>query len=82
MIGDIWRSDRERPLQGLAPDPDRDAKIEVILEAFYNEILEPSFNDMRTDCSRSQTLAPMALRWARRVELKGHHEHFPTRRER
>src|SRR4051794_8133174 len=76
MIGDIWRNDRERALQGLEPDPERDAKIEVILEAFHNEILEPSFNEMRTDCSRAKTLAPMAIRWARRVEVMGHHEHF------
>jgi hypothetical protein len=76
LLGDIWRNERERALQGLEPDPELGDKLQTILQAFYDEVIEPSFNAMRTDCSAAQTLAPRAIRWERSVELMGLHNDF------
>ena len=76
LLGDIWQNERNRALQGLEPDPQLADKLQAVLQAFYNEILEPAFNTMKTDCSAAQRLAPMAIRWERRVELVGLHDEF------
>jgi len=76
LLGDLWRAERERALQGLAPDPELGQKLQHILQAFYDEVIEPSFNTMKTDCSAAQSLAPRAIRWERRVELVGLHDDF------
>ena len=56
-------------MQGLEPDPQLGDKLQEVLQAFYDEILEPAFNTMKTDCSAAHSLAPMAIRWERKVEL-------------
>jgi hypothetical protein len=69
LLGDVFREDRERALQGLEPDPERGDKLQHILQAFYDEIIQPSLNTMRTDCSAARSLVPRAFRWERSVEL-------------
>src|SRR4051812_15540699 len=76
LLGDILRDDRERALQGLEPDPERSDKLQHILQAFYDEVIEPSFGEIKTDCSAARAGIPRAYRWERSLELLGFHDQF------
>jgi hypothetical protein len=76
LVGDLFRDDRERALQGLDPDPELGAKLQHILQAFYDEVIEPSLGEIKTDCSAARTGIPRAYRWERTLELLGFHDQF------
>jgi hypothetical protein len=76
LLGDLFRDDRERALQGLPPDPELAGKAQHILQAFYDEVIEPSLASMRTDCNAARTLIPRAFGWERRLELLSFHDQF------
>jgi hypothetical protein len=76
LVGDLFRDDRERALQGLDPDPELGAKLQHILQAFYDEVIEPSLGEIKTDCSAARSGIPRAYRWERNLELLGFHDQF------
>jgi hypothetical protein len=80
-IEDILRDDRERALNGEAPDPNRDLKLLDAFQGYYELVIEPSMAQMTTDCEFAQTAVPRTLAWEHNVEVWGFHDELAAQEE-
>jgi hypothetical protein len=76
FLESFFREERERALQGLPLDPNRDAYLREAFHTYYDEVIQPTLNQMMTDCSFAHTAVPRAFSWERNVELLGMGDDF------
>jgi hypothetical protein len=71
MLADLVRKERRAQLKGQAGDPQFNAKVEAIVNTFYDKVVKGMLGQIATDCGYAEANISKVLGWSRAVSLWG-----------
>lgn len=75
---ELLRTEREAQLRGEPGDPDFAAKLEALLQSYFEKVIAPLLPQIASDCEAVKQHAAKAIAWARQTQLFGVGDSFQS----